>query len=309
MGSSITSALHSLVWPRIIWKRDNPDPDDPAWSEFERDSRDGIRIFGRCLPADGDARGTLFFAHGFTTNGGSYKDFAYRIRQEFHVNVILPDLRHHGRSGDRPPTFGTAESWDLASCLDWAEQNELPRPFLLIGESLGGMAVQRLIVEDARVDAAICIHPPGWPWDAVGKNIAWNLENLTAKFPVSVRKWLAPLKDKSMWIGNLIDKTYGFEILSDGDPCNHTQYPPGNPRILYVFGEEDAYEPAKGHRTWSHFYPDSHAERDVWPDQAPDQKKYFISVPGYRHFPPGPTVFEWDGFWPLLRTFIQPLLK
>lgn len=186
---------------------------------------------------------------------------------------------------------------------------QLPRPFIGIGESLGGMAVQRLIVEDARVEAAICIHPPGWPWDAVGKNVAWGLGGILASLPVPVRSALGIFKDKSVGIGNLINKTYGFEILTDGDPRRHTQHPPGNPRILTIFGQEDSYEPDKSLQVWSHFYPESHAQPGLWPDQAPNQRKYFITVPGYCHFPPGPTVFEWEGFWPLLQKFIQPILK
>lgn len=130
MNKLLSKAIHSRVWPRIICNRDNPSFDDPAWVEFERGSRDGVRIFGRCLRADCEALGTVVFAHGFTINGGYYQDFACRLRHEFRVNVILPDLRHHGRSDDRPPTFGTAESWDMVACLDWAEQNNLQRPFL-----------------------------------------------------------------------------------------------------------------------------------------------------------------------------------
>lgn len=165
------------------------------------------------------------------------------------------DIPHRGLSGDRPPTFGTAESWDIAACLDWAKANGLPRPFAVMGESLGGMATQRLIVEDKRVDHAVCIHPPGWPWDAIGKNVAWNIEGILATLPPPVRAVLSPIKDKAVQIGQLINEAYGFDFLNDGNPRCHTANPPGNPRILYIFGEDDPYEPEKARQGWLHFYP------------------------------------------------------
>jgi pimeloyl-ACP methyl ester carboxylesterase len=299
----LANNLNRLVWPRFISSRDNPKPEDPAWMEFRRDSCDGVSIFGRCLRAGDDARGTIVFVHGFTTNGGVFRDLAYQLRDRLGMHVITPDLRHHGLSGDRPPTFGTAESWDLAACLDWAEETGLPRPFSVMGESLGGMAVQRLIVEDARVDHAVCIHPPGWPWDAIGKNVAWSMDGILANLPPPARALISPLKDKAVGVGQAINEAYGFDILNDGDPRCHTPNPPGNPRILYIFGEDDPYEPDKARQVWRHFYPEETAREGAWPGDGPKQKKYFITVPGFRHFPPGPTVFEWDGFWPLIESF------
>jgi pimeloyl-ACP methyl ester carboxylesterase len=287
----------------VIGSRDNPTPEDPAWKELSRHSRDGVPIFGRCLRAGDVARGTLIFVHGFTMNGGSFRDLAYQLRERLGMHIITPDLRHHGRSGDRAPTFGTAESWDIAACLDWAGENGLPRPYSVMGESLGAMAVQRLAVEDARVSNVFCIHPPGWPWDAVGKVVSWNMDGFLGNLPPPLRSILSRFRDKAVGIGNLINASYGFEILRDGDPRAHTPNPPGNPRILYVIGEDDPYEPDKARQVWRHFYPETEAQEGVWPGDAPKQKKYFITVPGFRHFPPGPTVFEWDGFWPLIESF------
>lgn len=301
----VISYIHRNLWPRLISWRENSTPDDSSWSEFEATSRDGISIFGRCLSAGDNARGTLIFVHGFMSNGSSFRDLAYTLRDLLQMHIITPDLRHHGRSGDRSPTFGTAESWDIAACLDWAESQQLTPPFSVMGESLGAMATQRLIVEDTRVANAFCIHPPGWPWDALGKVVSWNFEGICEKLPHTVKSVLFAFKDHLVAVGRLIDKEYGFEILKDGDPRWHSPNPPGNTRILYVIGEDDPYEPDKARQVWNNFYPDEAAVEGVCPSDAPDQKKYFITVPDFRHFPPGPTVFEWDGFLPLVESFFM----
>jgi len=303
--SLVGEQVNRRIWPLFITNRENSTPDDPAWREFRRDSRDGVSIFGRCLSGGEDARGTLIFVHGFTTNGGIFRDFAYDLRDNLRVNVITPDLRHHGLSGDKPPTFGTGEAWDVVACLNWAEENGLRRPFSVMGESLGAMATQRTLAEDARISNAVCIHPPGWPWDAVGKSVAWGMDGFLAGLPESARNLLGKFKDSAVGVGQLINSAYGFDILNDGDARCHTPHPPGNPRILYVFGQDDSYEPQKAREVWNHFYPEENAQAEVLPDQAPNQQKWFITVPGFRHFPPGPTVFEWDGFWPLIRSFFQ----
>jgi hypothetical protein len=31
----------------------------------------------------------------------------------------------------------------------------------------------------------------------------------------------------------------------------------------------------------------------------------FVLVPGFTHYPPGPTVMDWDGFFPLLHEFLE----
>jgi pimeloyl-ACP methyl ester carboxylesterase len=301
--SFLSAEVGEHLWPRVISWRENPSPNDPAWVDIRCQSRDGAAIFGRCLNAGGNAPGTMLYAHGFCSNGGAHQGLAYRLREQFACHVILPDLRHHGLSENRPPSFGTAEAWDLAACLDWAEQNDLPKPFSVIGGSMGGMAVQRLVVEDARVSNAVCIHTPGWPWDAIGKVISWNVDGCLGNLPLPVRTAIQPLEMGTAGLGNMINEAYGFDILRDGDPRCHTPNPPGEPRILYFIGEDDPYEPDKSRQVWQHFYPHEDACEGVWPGDAPHQRKFFLTIPGFRHNPPGPTVFEWDGFWPLLHSF------
>lgn len=287
----------------MITNRNHGPVTDGDIGEFWRETRDGVTIYVRCLRQNENAEGTLILVHGFTTNGSNFTDLAYQLREQFKMNVILPDLRHHGWSQDKPPSFGTAESWDIAACLDWADEAGLAKPYVVMGESLGGMAVQRLIREDPRPDFAICVHPPAWPWDAIGKNIVWYVEQL----PSQLKTLLSPFRDRVVGVGHLINAYYKHDIsdiLNNGDPRQHDPNLPGNPRILYLWGQQDVYEPDKSLQVWRHYYPGLVAEPELRPHNAPDQRKYFITVPGFQHYPPGPTVFEWDGFMALLSSFL-----
>ena len=82
-----------------------------------------------------------------------------RLAREFGLSLVAHDSRHHGRSGDRSPTFGTAEMWDFQAVLTEAEHRGLPKPFIALGDSLGAMAAQRTAIVDGRVRGAFLRAP------------------------------------------------------------------------------------------------------------------------------------------------------
>lgn len=80
-------------------------------------SRDGLKLVGYFLPAEGEARGTLLMAHGYRSS--LWTDFAivYRYYHEMGWNILAIHERSHGESEGRYITFGIKERFDVC---DWA---------------------------------------------------------------------------------------------------------------------------------------------------------------------------------------------
>jgi pimeloyl-ACP methyl ester carboxylesterase len=202
------------------------------------------------------------------------------------------DFRFHGRSGDGIPTFGLAECWDIQATLDEADKYGSPKPYVLIGESLGAMAAQRTAIEDSRISGAVLLHPPAWPWDAIGKSIG----------------------DFTPLVGKLVNWSYGGrDVLTEGDIRTKNGHPAHNPKVLYMMGTHDKFDIQKAKQVYDHWYNGIPATWNRWPLDAPQEKKWFVAVDGACH-PEGPpntpfTVFDWPSFWPVLDQFLEIVLK
>ncbi len=67
-------------------------------------------------PGDADLRPTLLFVHGKGGRASEWEDDALRALS-LGYNVLLPDLRGHGRSGGRYMTYGFLEKDDLVNAI------------------------------------------------------------------------------------------------------------------------------------------------------------------------------------------------
>jgi pimeloyl-ACP methyl ester carboxylesterase len=171
----ITTAPLQFLFSKLVSNRSRAaHPNWPhSWPVSVCSPFDGAKIEGWAFRRPEATNGTLFITHGFTSHcmGDIYLSWARYFAERHGFAVASFDFRHHGLSANEPPTFGEAEAQDLKAFVDEAERHNSPRPYILLGESLGALAAQRLAIEDSRISAAALIHPPGWPWDAVGKKL------------------------------------------------------------------------------------------------------------------------------------------
>jgi pimeloyl-ACP methyl ester carboxylesterase len=200
---------------KIIGDRQRCSSDHPDVSEFTVHAQDGIRIEGWNLQRP-DSKGTIFILHGFCRHSGDAIEQGLSLSQQFKVNIVAHDSRHHGRSADAFPTFGTAEMWDLQAVLSHAESIGLCKPFILIGDSLGAMAAQRVAISDGRIRGALCLNPPGWPADALGVTLGAG-----SIWAVKAGIWL-------------IKNHYGWDVVTDGDIRGQNPFPEHQPYMLYM---------------------------------------------------------------------------
>lgn len=105
-------------------------------------SRDGLRLFSRIWPAE-QGRGTVVLVHGFAEHGGRYARLAEDVNRAGYCLATF-DLRGHGLSGGRRAHVDNFNDY-LEDCRTFIEQmgDDCPRPFWLLGHSLGGLIAVR----------------------------------------------------------------------------------------------------------------------------------------------------------------------
>lgn len=318
--NNIARAVLDPIFARLIKDRQHSGPKEQNISLSCFKSADGTTLSGWAYSGNSNPPGTLFILHGFCEHSGKdrYWQWARAIHDAIGLTVCSFDFRFHGNSENAIPTFGIAEYWDVKAVMDEAEKHTLPKPYLLMGESLGGMAAQNAAIRDSRVAGAICIHTPGWPWNAISVNVSRShlqkviqdsLRDFKQEGVKKVINSLIPNTDVLVWFGHLINAAYGSDVLGDGDIRRQNGNPSHRPKVLYIVGDRDYYNYQQTEEVWKHWYGQETAVLNSWPIESPGQNKWFVVVPNAVHPPDHPDVTEWEMFQPLVREFIDVVLR
>jgi fermentation-respiration switch protein FrsA (DUF1100 family) len=199
------------------------------WSKREVviQSPGGYPLFGIYFPAEGSHQ-TVMIVHGFTSNlYGAVKYMPLFRRRNF--NILMIDLRHHGRSGGANITWGVQEKHDLAVWASWVLAQHGKEGVLgTLGESLGGATV----LQHAAIDPRVAFTIADCPFS--------NLRGLlTHVLKTDYRLPPSPLLELGeFWCRVLAGFT--FAAASPMNSMDKIQTP-----VLLVHGEEDALVPAE----------------------------------------------------------------
>jgi pimeloyl-ACP methyl ester carboxylesterase len=272
--------LLTRVYTHFLTPESRRRPDHPDWSGaagWHASTGDGLIVRGWAhLPQP--CRGTVLLLHPFTCHSMSpwIVDLADHLRDTFSLATMGLDLRHHGRSDDGYPTFGTAEMWDVQAALTWAEAQAFPQPFLLWGESLGGMAAARTTISDARVRAAFLKSPPAWP-----ARVLADIFGVVGESHYEA-----------------LNTVYGWDIVGDGDIRRHAPAPPQRPLVCYAMGEHDHHDIGYTREVYRHWYHGQQGGFEAWPGDDAQHCTWFVTIPGAGH------EFDGQGF-PLLNQLVD----
>lgn len=111
------------------------------FTEMSVKSFDGLTLNGTCLPCEKSANRLIICFHGYTATG--FYEFGHMV-SFFHENgfdVLLPDMRAHGRSEGKLTTMGIFERKDVKSWVEAVEKNNPGKEIFLMGVSMGGASV------------------------------------------------------------------------------------------------------------------------------------------------------------------------
>jgi pimeloyl-ACP methyl ester carboxylesterase len=139
---------------------DEPDPEActrrGAAAGDELTGPGGVAIAAWYVPSGNDAgptAPTVVIAHGWGSNKSNMLPRAELLHP--HYNLLIPDLRNHGQSGEAATTQGVLEAGDLRAAIDWLESVKGPDRVAVLGVSLGGATALREASGDDRVDALV----------------------------------------------------------------------------------------------------------------------------------------------------------
>jgi uncharacterized protein len=117
-------------------------------------SQFGYKLFAIYHPVEG-ARRTVILTHGITWCYYGMVLYASLFRKRG-FNVLLYDIRNHGRSGGKNTSFGYFEKQDLKTLVDWAFTRLKPGGTVgTFGLSLGAVTTLQHAAIDPRIAFAI----------------------------------------------------------------------------------------------------------------------------------------------------------
>jgi alpha-beta hydrolase superfamily lysophospholipase len=119
---------------------------------------DGVEIAVRSWPALGEPRGTVVLVHGLAATKDHPEVGAVATAlAERSLDVVAYDARGHGASGGIC-TLGDLERHDVAAAVEYARLRGLP--VVLVGASMGGVAVLRHAVTDDGLAGVVTVSSP-----------------------------------------------------------------------------------------------------------------------------------------------------
>ena len=211
------------IAPRAEWVYSQP------LEQVSVKSRDGLKLNGYILKAEGESKGAVICHHGYTSKAMDNAAISVFFH-ELGYDVLLADNRAHGESEGKYVGFGILDRYD---CLEWIKlmdkRYEGKKDILLYGISMGATTVlmaSSLPELPKSVKAIISDCAFTSPYDVF--SYIMKRDYHLPKFPV-------------MNINDAICRKkagYGFKDYSTLDAVKSTTVP-----ILFIHGKNDNFVP------------------------------------------------------------------
>lgn len=106
------------------------------------EAQDGLKLSAIYLPCPTTSDKTVILIHGYNSWNGSMGGFAQYYLEELSYNVLMPDLRGHGKSEGNYIGFGWHDRKDILQWIDaMLEKTGKKTQIVLHGVSMGGGTV------------------------------------------------------------------------------------------------------------------------------------------------------------------------
>lgn len=105
-------------------------------------ARDGIYLHAVYIPASENSRGVVLMIHGFRAESGPHDMCcAMEALHDDGWDIVVPDLRGHGKSGGAFLGFAAADRFDVCDWCRLIDETLHPRNLFLDGISMGAATV------------------------------------------------------------------------------------------------------------------------------------------------------------------------
>lgn len=130
-----------------------------AYQDVIFPTSDGVTLSGWWLPVKGKPTGTVLLTHGVFRNRQQVLGRAVFL-SKMGYQVLLFDQRGNGQSGPSPVSGGVLEANDFLAAEGFLKgRNQLAKPVIFFGFSMGAMSALRAGVKAPEIDAIIADSP------------------------------------------------------------------------------------------------------------------------------------------------------
>lgn len=204
-------------------------------------SCDGLRLYGRLLPASGEAKGIVVGFHGY--HSSAKRDLAVHAQMlsKAGYHLLLVTQRAHGESEGRYICFGAKERLDVAPWCRLALDRFGDLPIALLGLSMGASTV--LLSADTALPPQVCAIVADCGFTAPFEIIKRTLRRKHKIYPYPVIYFM------NAWSRHLA----GFDYwgCSTVESLKNSSLP-----VLLIHGTADVYVPCEMSERLARAYPE-----------------------------------------------------
>ena len=256
-----------------IWMNTHPARED--WFEMSDDS---LRIHANFIPspaAEGDHRYAIC-VHGYSDTSESVGQYAQIYRDRYGMNVLLPDLRGHGRSEGTYVGYGYHDRLDMIIWIDRIIRRDPQASIILHGISMGAATVMMTTGEQLPSNVKACVEDAGYSTAIEEFTQVYN--NLEDKPTLSADVIMPALRAVALFRAG-----YDLRKASPLDAVRHSKTP-----TLFIHGAADSFIPS--------WMMDKLFE-------AASCEKMSMLVPGAEHVKS--VVVDPEGYWNKVEDFLR----
>lgn len=255
------------------WMNTHPERED--WYEK---AEDGLRIHANFIPASSpeDEHRYAICVHGYSDSAESMGQYAQVYHDIYGMNVVLPDLRGHGKSEGTYVGYGYHDRLDLIVWIDKVLRRDPDAAIILHGISMGAATCMMATGENLPSNVKACIEDAGF--STAMEEFAHVYGTLNQKPPVSPDVILPMLRTVA-----LIRAGYDLNDASPLEAVKRSKTP-----TLFIHGEADSFIP---HSMMTRLF------------EAANCEKMCMMVPGAEHVMS--VVADPEGYWKKVDTFIE----
>ena len=193
-------------------------------------TKDGLKLYGNFIRAEGDSKITILCLHGYTSNG--YGEFGEKAQDYLKNgwNVMLVNHRNHGPSEGKYVGFATLDRYDA---LEWLKEVEKLVPggdIFITGVSMGGATAMQTANLELPTSVKGIIEDCGFT--TCKDEFIWRARTVVKSTP----KWAIEILGLYM----KVFAGYGLEDSSSLISCKEAKVP-----MMFIHGNADDVVPVE----------------------------------------------------------------
>lgn len=207
---------------RVAWLMDSSN-----YKDCYRTSSDGLKLHGYEINNTVKSNTWVITVHGYTSQGDEMSDFAKNF-YEMGYNVLIPDLRGHGKSEGDYIGMGWDDREDIINWINYIIEKDNNAKIVLHGISMGGGAVMMTSGEELPSNVQVIVEDCGYTsvWD----EFSYQLDSIFGypEFPILNMASLVTKVKAGYWLGD----------ASAVDQVAKAKVP-----MLFIHGDKDTFVP------------------------------------------------------------------